>query len=262
MGITVSVLHATEGATVAAELPVRPVAVVDGRHERLRDTWPLHKPQVLGLIVTGVVLTGIFVAIGLILTGPFEDSALLRDDERIAERLAEARTPTWNTLSWWGSMLAETAVKIVVTALLSLVLLRMWKRWLEPVIVSVALILEASVFLAVTLIVGRPRPTVPHLDGSPIGSSFPSGHTAAAVVYTTLAVIVFWHTRNVWARIAVVLMSIAVPVVVGLSRMYRGMHHTTDTVAGALLGVVCVVVTIRIVMSSPEAREAFPEHAR
>ena len=34
-----------------------------------------------------------------------------------------------------------TAVKIVVTALLSILLLRVWKRWLEPILVSVALIL-------------------------------------------------------------------------------------------------------------------------
>jgi undecaprenyl-diphosphatase len=159
-------------------------------------------------------------------------------------------------------MLAETAPKIVVTAILAIVMVRWWKRWFEAVVVAVALILEASAFLAITLIVGRGRPDVERLDSSPIGSSFPSGHTAAAVVYGTLAVIVFWHTRHALARVAVVVVCTLVPVVVGLARMYRGMHHVSDVVAGALLGLVCLVVTVRIVTTAPEAQDALTERAR
>lgn len=256
---------ATDGAgdadgTVVTDQPSPGPGSVTPR--RLRDTWPLHRRQVRDLVLTGALLVAIFSAIGWVLTTTFEDSALLREDERIAERLAAARTPTWNMLSWWGSMLAETAVKIVVTALLSIVLLWVWKRWLEPVLVSIALILEASVFVAVTSIVGRQRPAVEQLDGSPIDSSFPSGHTAAAVVYAIVAVIVFWHTRNRLARIVAVAASIAIPIIVGWARMYRGMHHLTDTVAGALLGVVCIVATVRIVMTAPEAHVAHPDRAR
>jgi undecaprenyl-diphosphatase len=230
--------------------------VAGGRQGELKRTWPLHTRQVRDLVVWGVVITAVFAAVGWLLTRPFEDSVVIRYDDDVAERLAAGRTPTWNTLSWWGSMLAETAPKIVVTSIIAIVFVRMWKRWLEAVVVAIALILEASCFLAITLIVGRPRPDVEHLDSSPIGSSFPSGHTAAAVVYGALAVIVFWHTRKVVARVAIVVLCTLVPVAVGLARMYRGMHHLTDTVAGAVLGVVCLVVTVRVVTSSHEARAA------
>ena len=235
---------------------------VDSPPEHLKQTWPLHKRQVRDLVAWGVAITAVFAAIGWLLTRPLEDSALIRYDAEVAERLAQARTPTWNSLSWWGSMLAETAPKIAVTSIIAIIFVRVWKRWLEAVIVAIALILEASVFLATTLIVGRPRPGVEHLDESPIGSSFPSGHTAAAVVYGTLAVIVFWHTRKVWARVALAVLCTIVPIIVGLSRMYRGMHHLTDTVAGAVLGVVCLAVTVHVVMSAPEAQDVFPERAR
>ena len=225
------------------------------RMPSLGETWPLHRRQVLELVLWGLASTVVFAAAGWLLTRTFGDSGLVRYDEEVAERLANGRTPALDTASWWGSMLAETAPKIVVTSILAIVFVRVWKRWLEAVVVAVSLILEASVFLAVTLIVGRDRPSVEQLDSSPIGSSFPSGHTAAAVVYATLAVIVFWHTRNVLARAAAVLLCTIVPLVVGWSRMYRGMHHLTDTVAGALLGIVCMVVTIRVVRSSHEADE-------
>jgi undecaprenyl-diphosphatase len=240
---------APRGASPGARRGARRTA----KMQSLGETWPLHRPQVLALVLWGLAITAVFAAAGLLLTRTFRHSALLRYDQELAERMADNRTSGWNTVSWWGSMLAETAPKIVVTSIIAIVFVRVWKRWLEAVVVAIALILEASVFLAVTLIVGRDRPSVEQLDESPIGSSFPSGHTAAAVVYATIAVIVFWHTRNVLARVAVVALSTIVPLVVGWARMYRGMHHLTDTVAGAILGVVCLVVTVRVVRSSAEA---------
>ncbi|HUP71790.1 MAG TPA: phosphatase PAP2 family protein [Acidimicrobiales bacterium] len=113
-------------------------------------------------------------------------------------------------------------------------------------VVIVSLILEASVFISVTWLVRRPRPDVARLEGSPADSSFPSGHTAAAAAYSALVVVVFWHTRNRFARVAAVSICAVVTAIVGLSRMYRGMHYVTDVVAGVVLGVVCVAITAMI----------------
>ncbi len=41
----------------------------------------------------------------------------------------------------------------------------------------------------------------------------------------------------------------AVPCAVGCSRLYRGMHHPSDVLAGALLGVLCVVLANRVVLA-------------
>jgi membrane-associated phospholipid phosphatase len=221
---------------------------------RLRDTWPLHAKQLVQLAVGVAALTGVFVLVGWWLTNPMRDSALVRTDVELAEELAARRTPTWNSLTWWGSMLAETGVKIVVTAVLCLVLLKVFERWFESAFVAVTLIVEATVFLAVTLIVGRNRPNVVRLDGSPIGSSFPSGHTAAAVAYAAIAMVVFWHTRKRLPRVVIVLMCVAVPLIVGFSRMYRGMHHLTDTVAGILLGLASLAVTWAVFTGAVPAR--------
>ncbi len=117
-----------------------------------------------------------------------------------------------------------------MTAVLALVFLAVWRRWFESLVLAVSLVVEASAFIVVTTVVGRDRPDVPHLDNSPVGSSFPSGHTAAAAAYAAIAVIVFWHTRKVWARVLVSVVAIAIPIIVALARMYRGMHYLTDTV--------------------------------
>ena len=76
-----------------------------------------------------------------------------------------------------------------------------------------------------------------------MGSSYPSGHTAAAVAYSAIVVVIFWHTRRTWIRALVVTIAAIVPIMVGLSRMYRGMHFFTDVIFGALLGGTSVIAS-------------------
>lgn len=223
----------------------REVAVPHGRSGRpvsLRAAWPLQWSDVGLFVLAFAVISGAWISFGFLVTGPL-DGSVGDVDRRVAESLVEHRTETWNSLSHWGSMLAETATKVVVTAVVALIMLYRWRRWREPLLVVTALILEASCFLMVTLVVARHRPDVPHLDSSPVDSSFPSGHTAAAMVYGAFAVVVFLSTRKLWPRVLSVVLTIAVVVVVGLARMYRGMHFLSDVTAGALLGLVCLTAT-------------------
>ncbi|MGB8857676.1 MAG: phosphatase PAP2 family protein, partial [Ilumatobacteraceae bacterium] len=122
----------------------------------------------------------------------------------------------------------------------------------EPVFLVVSLVIEAAAFIAVTTVVGRNRPDVPRLDGSPVGSSFPSGHVAAAAAYAAIAVVVFLHTRKRWARVVAVVLSALVPAIVALSRLYRGMHFFSDTLAGIVLGGAAVALAAVVLARSPE----------
>ena len=54
-------------------------------------------------------------------------------------------------------------------------MLVVWRRWLEPLVVAVPLIVEAAAFITITFIVRRPRPDVPRLEGSPVDSIVPVG---------------------------------------------------------------------------------------
>jgi membrane-associated phospholipid phosphatase len=202
----------------------------------LRDTWPVHRRQCAQLVGGWLALTVAWIGLGKLLTGPLADSLIVHTDQRLASWMVAHRTPTWNHLTVWGSYLAETITKVTVTAIVALVFLMLWRRWFEPVVLVLSLAIEASAFIAVTTVVGRDRPDVPRLDGSPVGSSFPSGHTAAAAAYIAIAAVVFWHTRRRLARVLVVMVTALVPVVVAASRIYRGMHFLSDTIAGAVLG--------------------------
>ncbi len=212
--------------------------------QRLRDTWLIRRREALELLVVYVVFTVAWFVVGWVLTRPLKNSVIVHGDQSAAEWFVERRTPRLDSLSFAGSMLSETIVKVIVTAIVALAMLIAWKRWLEPLVVVVALILEALSFITITALVGRNRPDVPHLDSSPVGSSYPSGHVGAAVAYSAIVVVIFWHTRRRWIRALSVVIAVAIPVCVALARLYRGMHFVTDVVFGALLGTASVVATV------------------
>ena len=73
--------------------------------------------------------------------------------------------------------------------------------------------------------------------------SFPSGHVAAAVVlYGLLAFLLTRRMRSAAGRAAVWTVAVMVPFVVATSRLYREMHHFSDVVAGALIGLGALAV--------------------
>jgi membrane-associated phospholipid phosphatase len=206
-------------------------------------------------VLAYALLTAACVGLGLFLTDAGAAVGIRRWDESVNRWFVHQRTGTLDALTAVGSHLAETST--VVGLGLIVVALVWWRRRdLYAVgILVMGLLLEVSAFVSTTLFVDRSRPPVHHLDAAPPTSSFPSGHTAAAIVlYVGLVIVV----HRVWRRRAVTLalttLLVLVPVGVGLSRLYRGMHHPTDVFASLALGtaallVACIAVRAAIIRS-------------
>ena len=226
----------------------------------LRKSWLVRGHEALVLLSMYVTFTFAWFCVGWLLIHPLAGSTIAHMDRSVSEWFVLQRTPGLNSLTAAGSFLGDTTMKVTVTAIVALVMLWRWKRWLEPLMVVIPLILEALSFITITVLVGRPRPNVVRLDGSPVGSSYPSGHMAAAVAYAAIIVVVFWHTRRVWIRVIAVATGTFVAVAVGLSRMYRGMHFPTDVLFGALLGGASVVATAILLRRASERQHVeFPQ---
>lgn len=84
----------------------------------------------------------------------------------------------------------------------------------------------------------RPRPDiVDHLVGIHT-ASFPSGHaTMSTVVYLTLAALIVRMVESARIRAYVLSVAILIAILVGLSRIYLGVHWPSDVAAGWMLGV-------------------------
>jgi undecaprenyl-diphosphatase len=90
--------------------------------------------------------------------------------------------------------------------------------------------------LAKTL-VGRARPVVDDPISHSPGYSFPSGHAFNAAVVSTVVVFLLWPLlSSVGHRVAVAL-AVVFALVVGLDRIFLGVHFPSDVLAGYVLGV-------------------------
>ncbi len=216
-------------------------------------TWPLDKSDGLHLAIALISVIAVGVVIGELLTNWSVLDWIVQTDRDVARNLADGRTETGNDLAHWSAFIADTPVKIALSVVVAGLFLWRWKRWHEAVMVGLTLIFEATAFIIITYIVQRPRPDVERLLESPVNSSFPSGHVAAATVYGALAVIVFWHTRAVWARALAVALAVAAPLAVAWARAYQGMHFLSDVIAGIVLGVVSIYLCARILGPPPDA---------
>jgi undecaprenyl-diphosphatase len=228
---------------------------------------PLQRGAVAARLVGGGLLLAFALSVvGWAIVRLATPSALTRWEDSVNSALADARTPTMNTLSHIGSYLAET-VTCIALLILMVIVLRVWLgRWRESWTLFAAIVGELLVFLIVTAVVDRPRPDVPHLDAAPPTSSFPSGHTGAAVAfYGCLAVIVLRQLGPRWLARTVASVLVLVPVVVGAARLYRGMHHPTDVLFGAIGGGLWLALVLVTLLprvrddEQPGARTAAPD---
>jgi undecaprenyl-diphosphatase len=95
--------------------------------------------------------------------------------------------------------------------------------------------------------IARPRPDiVPHLiDVSDL--SFPSGHAMlSAVTYLTLGALLSGMQRDRALKIYVVSIAVSLTVLVGISRVYLGVHYPSDVLGGWCAGAVWAVVCWRV----------------
>jgi membrane-associated phospholipid phosphatase len=181
----------------------------------------------------------LLVGVGLLLTHPL--ARLGAAEESINKALAAERTPGWNAVTAVVSVLADTPSIMAATAAFAVLLRWSYRRWEEPLALIAAVALQAVVFLGTTIVIDRPRPEVPPT------SSFPSGHTGAAVaLYVGLAVIAGLRLRRPLVRIPVLTLLVVLPLAVAAARLYRGMHYPSDIVFGALNGLVCLLIAVHV----------------
>jgi phosphatidylinositol-3-phosphatase len=131
------------------------------------------------------------------------------------------------------------AAGVLVPLVLTAGLAWRWRRgtWRPLALLAGAVAGAWVVQVAVKQLVERPRPPAALAVSHATGFAFPSGHaTDAAAVYGMLAVLLARSGRGA-ARVAAWAGAAALIALVGLSRLYLGVHWLSDVVAGAGLGI-------------------------
>lgn len=121
----------------------------------------------------------------------------------------------------------EWGVVPVDLALVAWLGLKRWKR--EGLFAGLALGGSALLNLATKQWFARERPSLWASIAPEATYSFPSGHAMGSMTLAWVAVLLAWRTR--W-RLPVSVAAVAFVVLVGMSRVYLGVHYPSDILAG------------------------------
>ena len=207
---------------------------------------PANKKRFFGLLSLSLLI-GLATAIGaLIFFGWLADEALEGDarafDDATRAAVHQLASPLVTAImrgfSFVGSTIALSAGTIFVVIRFAM---RKWKR--EAILFALTMIGAGLLNITLKLAFKRPRP-VPFFNLSPPESySFPSGHSlTSAVFFGALAAILTARIKSRRVKAAIWIVSIGMFLLIGLSRIYLGVHYTTDVIAGFAAALIWILV--------------------
>ncbi len=130
---------------------------------------------------------------------------------------------------------STSVLSIIVTGVIGFLLV----TGLRHAAVMVAASVITGVILSNVLKAGfsRPRPELIPRDMAVYTASFPSGHTTmSALVYLTLGALLCRTQASIAVKTYVLCCAGFLTAIVGVSRVYLGVHWPTDVIAGWLVG--------------------------
>ena len=169
---------------------------------------------------------------------------LVSFDQTAATTIHELMTPALTTFFLVVTALGSIEA-IALMSLVGAVVFGAWRRWLLFGTWVIAAGGSVLLILLLKALFARPRPYVEEPLLLETYYSFPSGHAMEAVVlYGMLAYFAVLALRTWWARAAVAFGTSLLVILIGISRMYLGVHYFSDVVAGFAAGGVWLSICI------------------
>jgi undecaprenyl-diphosphatase len=192
-------------------------------------------PGNLGLELTTLVALWVVGVYAFLFIGEIvQQEGLPRIDDMAADLAAELAYDPLLEIARVVTELGSLPVVILI-GLATIAWALSYRRWLYATAVFAGVTLSAVLVTVFKAAYDRERP-----DGGLIeidSAAYPSGHTAYAVTWVACATILL-RAGTGWAvRFAALTVAIVIVVVVGVTRVYLRVHHLTDVLGGAALGV-------------------------
>ena len=109
------------------------------------------------------------------------------------------------------------------------------------------LVIQSILNLVLKNILKRPRPVGYNLINE-TGFSFPSGHSMASMAfYGFLIYLIYKNIKNKYLKWSLIIFLGTLIVAIGASRIYLGVHYTSDVLAGFLISIAYLILYTSIV---------------
>jgi undecaprenyl-diphosphatase len=193
------------------------------------------------------LLLGLAAAIGaLVFFGWLADEVLEGEtrqfDEATRAAVHQLASPLLTTIMR-GFSFAGSTISLTVATVVVVVWLATHKLGREGKLFTLTMIGAALLNTTLKLAFKRQRP-VPFFDLLPPETySFPSGHSlASCCFFGALAALLTARIKKKRLRVIVWVVAAAMFLSIGFSRIYLGVHHTTDVIAGFVAALIWILV--------------------
>lgn len=161
-------------------------------------------------------------------------------DNVVFEFMQSIESPFMTNFMKFISILTEPLVLLFVSLILGFYIYL--KKSKKEGVFFISVMLVASILVKILKeIFQRARP----LDSLIVetGYSLPSGHALISLVFFGLVAYLLISKKRIWLRSFVMFF---VPLLIGFSRLYLGVHWFTDVLVGYILGVIILTIGILI----------------
>jgi len=166
----------------------------------------------------------------------------LRYDDAILTAINTQSSPLLDAFFVPVTNTGDVIIVSIATLLVAGSLLYLKKRY-KALLVVVSVVGAAVINVVIKLLFERTRPDLWEQIVSEASFSFPSGHAMASSALGFALVAVMWNTR--WRLLTILLAGLYIALV-GLSRLYLGVHYPTDVIGGWLLSLTWVLLVAGI----------------
>ena len=188
------------------------------------------------LTITLAIVVALLITFAGILHGLGEQESVAWFDNTLRGfMLSHRTTPLTNVFEFFTGLASINGTFV----LLALVILLAWEapHRRAALVLTVGTLSAVLVTVALKLSVARERPDVALRLVHETSFSFPSGHTMNAVItFGLIGYMLARCSRRGWRHWVIGLTAIAVIALVGLSRIYLGVHYPSDVLASLCLG--------------------------
>jgi len=142
----------------------------------------------------------------------------------------------------------------MVIVITSFLLLTYLKRWRELGALTICIAGGAVLSFLLKILFHRTRPDLFQVVKE-TSYSFPSGHALATMCFYGMVAFLIMRKTSSWrGRLTVMTLTVILSVLIGISRIYLGVHYPTDVIAGYAVGSMWLAFCISLLMWWERAR--------
>jgi undecaprenyl-diphosphatase len=181
------------------------------------------------------------------LTEELQNDELVNLDETVTKWAFSYRSDRMTSVVTFITDLGDATAYIILVPLIGVLLYFKGHRW-RLTIQGIIVLLSASLLnLWIKDMISRPRPLEDLRLVDAHNFSFPSGHSMSAIAfYGFLVYLTFKYVDNLFLKIFLIILEIALILGIGLSRVYLGVHYPSDVLAGFAAGLFWLMVCIML----------------